>query len=210
MSTVPRRYASGLREEQARQTRRRIVDAAGRLFLERGYGATTVGDVAASAGTSVATVYNAVGGKPALLKAVYDVALAGDDAPVPMAERPAYIAMQQAPDARTALHAYAGLGREMAERALPLLVLVLGSHEPDLRAFAEVIEGERLRGTRLTAGMIEERYGLRPGLTADRAGEILWALTSPEVAERLVLRRGWSWDEFQAFLGDAATAALVG
>jgi hypothetical protein len=58
--------------------------------------------------------------------------------------------------------------------------------------------------------VIEERYGLRPGLTADRAGEILWALTSPEIAERLVLRRGWSWDEFQAFLGDAATAALVG
>jgi AcrR family transcriptional regulator len=210
VSTVSRRYASGLREEQARQTRGRIVAAAGRLFLERGYGATTITEVAAAAGTSVATVYNAVGGKPALLKAVYDTALAGDDAPVPMAERPAYIAMRQAPDARAALHAYAGLGREMAERALPLLVLVLGSHEPDLQAFAETIEGERLRGTRMTAGMIQERYGLRAGLTADRAGEILWALTSPEVAQRLVLHRGWSWDEFQAFLGDAATAALVG
>jgi AcrR family transcriptional regulator len=210
VSTAPRRYASRLREEQARETRRRVVDAAGALFRERGYDGTTITDVAEAAGTSVATVYNAVGGKPALLKAVYDVALAGDDAPVPIAERPGFVAMQQAPDARSALHAYAGLGREMAERALPLLVLVLGSHEPDLRAFAETIEQERLRGTRMTAGMIEERFGLRPGLTADRAGEILWALTSPELAERLVLRRGWSWDEFQRFLGEAATSALVG
>ena len=82
---MPRRYSTALRTEQTALSRRRILDAAARLFLERGYLGTTLAAVADTAGVSVQTVYNVVGSKAVLLKAVYDVTLVGDDAPAPMA-----------------------------------------------------------------------------------------------------------------------------
>ena len=77
-----------LRADHSALTRRRILDAAGRLFAERGYLGATLAEVAAAAGVSVQTLYNSIGSKATLLKAVYDVTLAGDDEPVPMRERP--------------------------------------------------------------------------------------------------------------------------
>jgi hypothetical protein len=110
-------------------------------------------------------VYNAVGGKPALLRAVYDVTLAGDDAPVPIAELP---------------------------------------------AFAGTIERQRATGTAMVASHVAERFGLRPGLTVQEAGDVLWTLTAPEVTERLIVRRGWSADRAEAWLAGAMADALLG
>src|ERR1700754_4854471 len=86
---VKRDYRSGLRAAQAEQTRRSIVSAAARLFVEGGYADTTIDAVAASAGVSRKTVFTAVGGKVDLLKTALDWAVVGDDRPVPMADRPA-------------------------------------------------------------------------------------------------------------------------
>ncbi|HJU03484.1 MAG TPA: helix-turn-helix domain-containing protein, partial [Actinomycetes bacterium] len=108
-----RAYTSSLRDQQARLTRRRVLDAALELFLADGYLGTTIEAVARRAGVSPQTVYNAVGGKPALLRAVYDVTLAGDDAPVPIAERPAFQALLAETDGRRCLARYAELGREL-------------------------------------------------------------------------------------------------
>ena len=119
-----RPYSSALRAEQTALTRRRILDAAGRLFAEQGYLGTTLAAVAAAADVSVQTVYNVVGGKAVLLKAVYDVTLAGDDEPVPMAQRPIVQAVVQAPDARACLARYAEMGRVLTERALPLITML--------------------------------------------------------------------------------------
>src|SRR3954468_11878477 len=85
---VKRDYRSELRAAQARETRRSIVVAATRLFAEEGYGATTIDAVAESAGVSRKTVFTAVGGKGDLLKTALDWAVAGDDRPVPVADRP--------------------------------------------------------------------------------------------------------------------------
>ena len=114
--------------------------------LERGYLGTTLAGVAAAAGVSVQTVYNVVGGKPVLLKAVYDVTLAGDDEPVPLAERPIFRAVLAAPDGRTCLVRYAGVSRLLGERLLPLVTMLLAqaaTGDPELRAFVDTIEGER-------------------------------------------------------------------
>ena len=209
---TPRRYSSALREEQARLTRRRILDAARELFLERGYPATTLAAVAVAAGVSQQTLYNAVGGKPALLKAVYDVAVAGDDEPVPIAERPAVRAVREAPDARTALHRYAALGREVSERAGPLLAVVLAHvpGNPELQEWAETTDRERATGTLNAARFVAERFGLRPGLRTAEAADLLWGLTAPEIAVRLVHGRGWSWDRYERWLGQVMADSLLG
>ncbi|MEI2775047.1 MAG: TetR family transcriptional regulator [Tetrasphaera sp.] len=80
--------SSPLRDEQAAATRRRILASAAELFTREGYAATSVAAVARAAGVSAQTICNAFGSKPALLKAAYDVTLAGDDADVPLAQRP--------------------------------------------------------------------------------------------------------------------------
>src|ERR1700735_324300 len=85
----PRRYSSSLRSEQTALGRRRVLDAAGTLFSEHGYLGTTIAQIAAAAGVSTQSVYNMAGGKAELLKAVYDVAVAGDEEAGPMAPRPA-------------------------------------------------------------------------------------------------------------------------
>ena len=75
------------RAERARRTRRRIVDAATALFLERGYAGATMRAIAAAAGVAVPTVELGFGTKATLLKAAIDVAIAGDDEPVPVLDR---------------------------------------------------------------------------------------------------------------------------
>jgi len=207
-----RRYSTDLRSEQTAVARRLILAAAGRLFVEKGYLGTTLATVAAAAGVSVQTVYNVIGGKSAVLKAVYDVTLAGDDEPVAMSDRPAFRAMAQASSGREMLERYAGLGRQLSERVLPLVTTLLAqaaTGDPDLRAFADTIEGERAAGTAAVAQAVSERFGLRDGLGITDAADILWVLTAPDLTDRLVNRRGWSWDKTEQWIGSMMADALL-
>jgi AcrR family transcriptional regulator len=202
-----------LRDEQTAATRRRILDAAGRLFAGGGYLGTKLTGVADEAGVSVQTIYNLVGGKAALLKAVYDITLAGDDEPVPMALRPIAIAVREAPTGRECLARYAVMGRVLGERVLPLTTMLLAqaaTGDPELQGFAETIETERANGARGVATHVAERFGLRAGLDVDGAADVLWALTSMDLTDRLVNRRGWGWDRFEAWLGTTTADALLG
>src|SRR5690242_4640754 len=73
-----RRYDSRRRQEQARQTRQSIVDAAKTRFLRDGFAATTIAAIAADVGVSVDTIYKTFGGKPGLVRAIHDQGLAGE------------------------------------------------------------------------------------------------------------------------------------
>jgi AcrR family transcriptional regulator len=208
-----RRYSMSLRDEHTAATRKRIIDAAGRLFVERGYLGTTLTGIAEAAGVSVQTIYNLIGGKAVLLKTTYDVTLAGDDEPIPMADRPIARAAFEATDGRACLQAYARMARVLNVRTLPLLTILLaqvGTGDPDLRHFADTIDVEHTTGSGWVARHVAERFGLRPGLDADTATDILWALTSPELTDRLVNRRSWSWDRYEQWLATAMADALLG
>ena len=117
--TQPRTYHSTARAESARQTRRRIVEAARELFETRGYAGTTIDAVAEAAGVSRRTVFLSVGSKAELLKTAWDWGVVGDDEPVPMAERPHVLAMQEVtdPDLLVALWVEQVLG--VADRLAP-------------------------------------------------------------------------------------------
>ena len=108
MST-DRAYDNRSRAEAALATRRRIIDAARTILLRDGYHAMSVNALASSAGVSAQTVYNAIGGKASVVKAVYDVLLVGDDSPVAMQDRPEFRAMSQAPDRQGFVRAYAAV-----------------------------------------------------------------------------------------------------
>jgi AcrR family transcriptional regulator len=206
-----RRYDNRRREEQALQARRRILDAAYRLFLDRGYTGTTMAGVAGAAGVSVETLYKAFGTKAALAKQVWDVTLVGDDQPVPLARRPEFAAVTAEDDPRRKLAAYAAVGRLLFERLGPLVgVLLEGAGDPELRELLATLDRERLAGATRVIGQLAELGALRDGLDPERAGDILWTLISPEVTRMLVEDRGWSLDQWQAWLATTLADALLG
>jgi AcrR family transcriptional regulator len=207
-----RSYDNRGRAEQARRNRRRIVAAAHELLLSQGYRATTMADIARAAGVSAETVYKAFKTKAALVKTAYDVALVGDDEPVPLAERPEMQALVADPDPVSKLQRYAGIARALGERIGPLVgVLLAGARggDPDLEEFAATIDRERLFGATAIVGHLADFGGLRDGLDRDQARDTVWTLISPDVYRLLVVERGWSHDTYEHWLGDALVAALT-
>jgi len=208
---VKKPYTSTLRAAQARATRRAIVDAAARLFTQRGYGATTVDAIAAAAGVSRKTVFTSVGGKTEALKLALDWAIAGDDEPVPMLERPHIKAMQHEPDARRILASYARHVRQTAARTAPLhqVVQAAAGLDADIRALAEDGRAQRLRGMQVMAQHLARRGALKPDLTPLEAADILWLLNDPSVYHRLVIEQKWDPDRYQDWLADALISLLI-
>jgi AcrR family transcriptional regulator len=201
-----RKYDSSTRAEGSRATRRRILDAAQELFLAKGYLGTTLDGIAAHAEVSPQTVYTRVGGKAALFKAVYVVTRAGDDEPIPLVDRPVFQEVLQADSPQAAFTAYAEVGQLLWERVGPLVRIAAGNGE--LRAFVATIEAERSTGVRRLVHHLAERFGLRPGLTEDRAADIVWVLAAPEMIDRLVVERGWTWNAYREWVAETATHAL--
>jgi AcrR family transcriptional regulator len=201
-----------VRDEQAALTRRRVVQAAVSRFHADGYAATTVAAVARDASVSAQTVYNTFGTKAALLKAAYDVTLAGDDDPVPLAERPEVRALYAETDASRFLRGYAALGRTVVERVGPLMLLIAAGADvgdPDLVALRDTTDSERLVGTSMVVAKVADLRALDPALTRDAARDRIWTLNSVQVWHLLTAGRGWSGDEYAAWIGDAMCAAIL-
>ncbi|MBO0852826.1 MAG: TetR/AcrR family transcriptional regulator [Nocardia sp.] len=210
--TRPRSYDNSARLDAARETRRRILSAAERLLTTSGYAAMTVTALARAAGVSPQTVYNSVGGKAAVLKATYDTVLAGDDSDVPMSERPEFLAMRDTPDAAAHARAYAAWTRAIYERVGPLLSAVLAhtGADPALAEFAATIEHERRTGNTHVVTAVLDRHGLPEGLTPQTVIDAVWTLTSPETADRLMRRCGWSAAAYETWMGDHLALILSG
>lgn len=208
MST--RKYDSTLRADQAALTRERILDAAYELLVDGGYASMTNGALANAAGVSPQTIYNAVGNKAAVLKAVYDRTLAGDDDEIPMAERPEFLAMQEAVSAEALLRAYAHLARALNERVGPILAVLHSSTFDDaVRRLAVSIDAERLTGNTRVIAHLDDRFGLAAHLDPDHARDILWVLTAPDPWHRLVDQRSWSPDDYETWLAAALVKNLA-
>jgi len=206
-----RRYDSSRRADAAWETRRRIIAAARHELLERGYQASTLAGLARRARVSQQTIYNSVGGKAAVLKAVYDVQLAGDDDPIAMTERPEFRAVQSQRSRAATLRAYAALSRTIFGRVGSLLgaVFVDGAgSDAELRAFLASIDRERRAGNTSVVTRIRDRFGLPEGLSLERAVDAIWTLTAPEIADRLVRRCQWSLNDYETWLAHALISGL--
>lgn len=208
---MPRSYDNSSRAEAARETRLRILAAARRLIVSEGYRSFGIAALAGAAGVSPQTVYNAVGGKAEVLKACYDVTLAGDDEPVAMSDRPAFRALALAESTEQWIAAYAAWTRFVHERVGGLVGAVLFPGEAldgGAGGFAATIDRERRIGTTHAMTAYAERFGLPAGHTLDRLIDAVWTLNAPEVYDRLVRRSGWSPEEFERWITGQLRAAL--
>lgn len=199
--TSPRRYDSSRRQARAAENRRRVVDAAHRLFVTHGFAATTVAAVAAAAEVSVPTVYDGFGSKAELLRQAIDVALAGDDAPIPVADRPIATWVYEADTADELLGRYAVMMGEVAGRAGPIYdVLVRAADtDPELARLVETFEAQRLTAATRLAEAVRDRGGLPAGSDVDTVRDVVWLCNAPELHTMLVGRRGWSTERYVAW-----------
>lgn len=204
-----RRYDSPHRRAQAARTSRDIVEAAGRLFLEHGYAGTTMASIAAEAGVVVETVYRAFNGKASLFGAVVEAALAGgaERAERPVEQRPVIAALIAETDPRRQVDLYASTQPGIHRRAGPLLRALRDARalDPELATIWDDLEASRRARQGRFAELLASRGLLRPGLSADEAGDIVWTLCSLAVHDLLVLERRWPMKRYGEWL--AATLA---
>jgi AcrR family transcriptional regulator len=178
-------YDSSRRQAGARARRAAILDAC-RVELERsGYAGLTIRAVAERANVSQETVYKSFGGRHDLVKALYDVTLAGDDEPVPMADRPQVRALLAEPDPALKVAGYARLARQISER-VGVVTAALSAGGAEAAAIIGRTEAERLVGVTAFVRDIE------------RAGHLGVAV------------RGWTGDAYETWLTRMLTATLLG
>jgi AcrR family transcriptional regulator len=207
----PRPYHSARRCEQASRTRRAILDAASRLFVQRGYAATTMAAVAEAAGVALDTVYAAVGPKPVLFRLLLEAAISGIEQPVPALERGYVQAIRAEPDAARKLVIYAGAVRQIQQRLAPLVQVLqqAAGADPQLGALWREIATRRATNMRQLAAELAATGALRPDLAVQEAADVLWATNSPELYLLLVDQRGWDPDRYQRWLADAWQRLLL-
>jgi TetR/AcrR family transcriptional regulator of autoinduction and epiphytic fitness len=208
---VKRRYESAHRQEQARQTRRSILDAAASLFVEPGYAATPLTAIAAEAGVAIQTVYKVFGSKQALLSALVDVTVAGDDEPVALPDRQFVAEIQLLPDARSKLERYARhLAEIHARQAQVMLALAAAATaDPEAASIWRKNLEDRRNGMTMFAADLAATDELRPEHTIDTAADVLWLAMDVRNYDWLVRERGWPPERFQRWYVDTVAAALL-
>ncbi|WP_432827176.1 TetR/AcrR family transcriptional regulator [Dactylosporangium sp. CA-092794] len=206
-----RHYHAPQRAEAAARTKARIREAASALFVERGYVVTTIRDIAHAAGVGERTVYAAFPGKADLFRHLLDVATVGDERPVAVADRPEIRDAFDETDPRAAIGRAIDYTVALFERAGDLIMVTVqaADADPDMRAAADA--GSRAtRQLWLTLTQTLHRAGaLRPGLSAQTAADILYALASPHTHQLLRRHCRWSPQRYRTWLTGAATQQLL-
>ncbi|HEY4457194.1 MAG TPA: helix-turn-helix domain-containing protein [Pseudonocardiaceae bacterium] len=208
---VKRPYHSARRAETAKQTRQQIRAAAAELFVRQGITATTMRQVAAAAGVAERTVYTVFPTKAALFNEVIDIATVGDELPVPVADRPEFRAAHTETEAATAARQFAEHGTALLERAGELINAAIESSgaDPDMREFCVRSAAAMTANMRSLADAWARAGLLRPGLDADGAAAILYALGSPHLHHLLRHDQGWDVTRYRDWLVDTLTSTVL-
>jgi TetR/AcrR family transcriptional regulator, regulator of autoinduction and epiphytic fitness len=197
--TVKRRYDSTRRQQQAKQTRRAILDAAAVLFVDPGYAATPLTAVAAKAGVAVQTVYAVFGTKRQLLSELVDVTVAGDDEPVALPDRAFVAEINALAGAAAKLTRYAHhLARTNARTAEVVLALAgAATADPDAAAIWRKNQDERRLGMRAFGAALMATGELRPDLDVEQVADVLWLAMDVRNYDWLVRQRGWTLEQYE-------------
>ena len=204
-----RSYDNSGRAAAARETRRAVVCAAHDLFLENGYVGTTLAAIAERAGVSVQTVYAQFGSKPAIVKQIVDEAIAGDDEPIAIVDRPSVLAQIAEPDPQKRIRMHA---RDVAERqqrldAIDRVIRSAAQSDPAMRAQLE----RGLADVRFGMTQMAELYASRDELSVDveTASQRVVALMAPELYWRTVSDSGWTLEQYAEWIGELMAASIL-
>ena len=202
--------STGKKGEKSRQTRRRIRQAAYDLFIERGYGATTLQGIAERAGVAVQTIYFAFGNKASLLKELVDVTIAGDEEPIPTMQRTWFRDALAAGTAEALLRAHVRGTCDILQRVAPIMDVVraAGAQDPSLAGMWQQDSDPRLEVHTAAARSLVAKPGTRAGLSVEHAADLLFALLSPELYLLFVRDRGWTPKRWEQWAYDTLHAQI--
>ncbi|HEX8006997.1 MAG TPA: helix-turn-helix domain-containing protein [Trebonia sp.] len=204
--------STGKKGEKSRQTRRRILQAAHELFVDQGYGATTLQGIAERAGVAVQTIYFAFGNKPSLLKELVDVTIAGDDEPVPTMQRRWFLDALAADTAEAELRAHVHGTCQILQRVATIIDVLraAGAQDPNLASMWQQDTDPRLQVHTAAARSLMAKPGARAHLSIEHAADVLFGLLSPELYLLFVRDRGWTPERFEQWAYDTLHTQLCG
>jgi TetR/AcrR family transcriptional regulator, regulator of cefoperazone and chloramphenicol sensitivity len=199
-------YDSPARQRQADDTRRRIADAARRLLEETGYAGMTIPAVAKAAGVAVPTVYAIFGSKKGIVSELLDAARFGEAYQALLTEA------RKVTDPMALLRFPPRFARKIYEAEIPVENLLSGAGmvAPELAAVEDERNCQRYDSQLMVIDALDRAELLREGLSKDAARAVLWTMTSREVFRMLVRERGWTGDEYEAWLHETLRRELVG
>ncbi|MEQ4725694.1 helix-turn-helix domain-containing protein [Nonomuraea sp. B19D2] len=198
------------RAQKAKETRRRILAAASELFVQDGYGATNLQDVAEKAGVAVQTIYFVFGNKRALLKELVDVTIAGDDEPVATMDRPWYTAALAADTAQDMLRTYVAGTTSVLERVAPIgrVLEAAVASDPEVAALWPHDVDPRYVVQQGAAKALAGKPGARAEVSVEEAADLLYGLLSPELYLLFVQERGWPRERWEQWVTRTLSAQL--
>lgn len=206
-----RRYDSSRRQAQARETKMKIAQASRRLFIEYGYAGATIEAIAGDAGVAKETVYSIFKNKRNILAFLLDISVGGDDQPVRIMNRPGPQAvMRETNQVRQVTEFSRGIS-EIMERAAPVfeVMQIAAKTEPEIARRVDRLYQERLENLTAFIRYVAANGPLRGELSEKRAGETVWALTSPDLFRLLTNRLGWSTDHYTEWLTNSLIRLLL-
>ncbi|AIY00070.1 hypothetical protein ART_0471 [Arthrobacter sp. PAMC 25486] len=205
-----RGYDSSRRRERAEASRSAVLAHARELFLGRGFGATTIAEIARRAGVSPEFVYKNFGGKPGLVRNIQQASLLGAGG-LPAEER-SDNAQAAAATGRELMEQWGRMSAEVAPLAAPVLLLIrdaAAGGDADMAALMSEVDAARRDRMLHNARALASRGFLAPGVDVARAADIMFACTAPELHESLVGKCGWAPQEFGSFIAGTLAAALL-
>jgi AcrR family transcriptional regulator len=204
-----RKYSSAVREEQAARTRARILDAAAALFLERGYGRTTMKDIAGQADVARDTVHAIFGNKARVLTALIDYRLVPDGAVTNVTQLPEALAIKDEVDQRKQIELFAKFIAGISTELRPVFEILrtASAVEPEMAKVFEEMDQFRMNNMQTYAKWIAARGPLR--VSIGQAGETIWALASLDVARMLCDELGWTESQHARWLSDTLIRTLL-
>lgn len=210
-SPKKRKYDSSRRKAQARQTRLQIAKAARRLFIEKGYAGATIEAIAQEAGVAQETVYAIFGNKRSILSYILDISVGGDDQPIRIMDRPKPQAVLRETDQHQQLALFAQDITEILSRVGPVFAVMRNAAklEPEIMELVQNMLAERLQNMTYFVKSVIAHGPLRAGLDETSAGEIVWAMTSPELFQLFIVDLGWTKEKYEHWLADTLERFLL-
>ena len=204
-----RKYASSVREEQAARTRARILDAAAELFLDRGYARTTMKDIAERADVARDTVHAIFGSKARVLTALIDLRLVPDAGVDNITQRADALAIRDEPDQRKQIELFANFIAGISTGIRPVFEILrtASAVEPEMAKVFEEMDRYRMINMQTYTKWIAARGPLR--VSTRRAGEMIWAIASPDVSRMLCEEIGWTESQHARWLADTLIRTLL-
>jgi AcrR family transcriptional regulator len=206
-----RRYDSPRRRAQAQATRQAILDAAHQLLGRQGYSGTSMPAIAEEAGVALKTIYVYFPTKAALVRALWDARLRGDEADVPIVDREWYRAVVNETEPERKLRLVAAQARRTKSRSGALLEMIRAAApaDPEIAILWGDIEAKLLYVQRSIVEQLDATGSLTTSLDVARATDILWTLNHPAIWQLLVAGRGWTGEQYERWLGNAFCSQLL-